>query len=229
MISVRPGTLAVYSDIGCPWSHVAVYRLHAARASAGLEDRLRFDMRAFPLELFNNRATPKWVLDAEIPPAARIEPGAGWQRWSGAEHDYPVTMLPAIEAVHAAKDQGLEHSERLDRALRVAFFGQSRNISMFHEILDVASSCEGLDVAAIEKALTEGSHRHLVHADKAEAEREQVRGSPHVFLADGSDVHNPGVEVEWVGESGIKFPVVTADDPSVYEGIIRRAVRDEEV
>ena len=229
MIQVEPGTLVVYSDIGCPWSHVAVHRLRAARARAGLEDRLQFDMRSFPLELFNRRATPKFVYDAEVPVAANMEPEAGWQRWEREWHDYPVTMLPALEAVQAAKEQGLEPSARLDRALRVAFFGESRNIALFHELVEVASTCEGVDAGALEKNLVEGTHRHLVHAQKEEAEKGEVQGSPHVFLSDGSNVHNPGVKISWVGQPGIKFPVLHEDEPSIYDDIIRRAVRDEEV
>ena len=43
-----------------------------------------------------------------------------------------------------------------------------------------------------------------------------VKGSPHLFLPDGTDVHNPGMELHWEGEHGIGFPVVDADDPEVY-------------
>ncbi|MCA1690698.1 MAG: DsbA family protein, partial [Actinobacteria bacterium] len=37
MESIAAGTIVVYSDIGCPWAHLAVYRLHAARRRLGLE------------------------------------------------------------------------------------------------------------------------------------------------------------------------------------------------
>ena len=64
---VAPGTLAVWSDLGCPWSHAVVWRLHDARRRLGLEDRLRFDHHAFPLELFNSEPTPRWHIDVEAP------------------------------------------------------------------------------------------------------------------------------------------------------------------
>src|SRR3712207_3408832 len=67
MVRVQPGTIVVYADIGCPCAHVCVYRLHRARALAGLDDAIRFDLRAYPLELFNEKPSPKKVLDAEIP------------------------------------------------------------------------------------------------------------------------------------------------------------------
>jgi len=50
-----------------------------------------------------------------------------------------------------------------------------------------------------------------------------VKGSPHLFFADGTDVANPGITMHWEGEHGHGFPVVDAFDPSVYETLLRRA------
>lgn len=50
-----------------------------------------------------------------------------------------------------------------------------------------------------------------------------VEGSPHLFLPTAPDVHNPGVELHWNGKKGRGFPVVDADDPSVYGDILRRS------
>ncbi len=52
---------------------------------------------------------------------------------------------------------------------------------------------------------------------------DDVQGSPHFFLADGSDVHNPSIQLHWVGDPGAGFPVVDADDPSVFDDLVRRA------
>ena len=225
MIDVAPGTVVVYADIGCPWAHLAVHRLHATRAELGLEDTVRFDTRAFPLEIFNEQPTPKKVLDAEIPVVGALDPAAGWQLWQRPEEEYPVTLLPALEAVEAAKEQGLRASEQLDRALRVAFFGHSRTISMRHEILDIAATCPAVDAAALEAALDSGRSRAAVLEQKEIAERNDVQGSPHLFVADGTDMHNPGIEMEWEGEHGRGFPVVRKDDPSVYNDLLLRAAK----
>ena len=123
MIAVTPGTIQVWSDIGCPWAHAAVWRLWDARASLGLEEQVRFDHRVFPLELFNSQATPRNELEPEMPVCATLAPRAGWQTWSAAAWTYPATMLPAMEAVQAAKEQGLAVSEALDFGLRRAFWG----------------------------------------------------------------------------------------------------------
>ncbi|MDQ4126017.1 MAG: DsbA family protein [Actinomycetota bacterium] len=226
MFDIPPGRIVVFADIGCPWAHVAVHRLHETRARLGLDDRVTFDVRAFPLELFNGQPTPKKVLDAEIPVTGALAPDAGWQMWQRPEHEYPVTMLPALEAVHAAKEQGLRLAEQLDRALRRGFFGASGNVSMRHEILDIATSVPGLDVEALARALDDGRARQAIADDRAVAEGDEVNGSPHVFLPGGEDVHNPGIEMHWEGDHGEGFPVVDKDDPSIYERMLAAAARD---
>ena len=116
-LAAEPGTVQVWSDIGCPWAHAAVWRLWDARRRLGLEDRVRFDHRVFPLELFNSEPTPRNELEPEIPICSSLAPRAGWQAWSGPDWAYPVTMLPPMEAVQAAKEQGLAASEALDRCV----------------------------------------------------------------------------------------------------------------
>ncbi|MFN2587135.1 MAG: DsbA family protein [Actinomycetota bacterium] len=223
VIDVPAGRIVVFADIACPWAHVAVHRLHETRARLGLGGRVAFDVHAFPLEVVNRRPTPKKVLDAEIPVTGALAPGAGWQMWQRPDHEYPVTTLPALAAVHAAKEQGLEVAERLDRALRRAFFGESRNVSMRHEILDVASAVPGLDVDALRRALDDGRARRLLAADFDLARTDAVAGSPHVFLPHGEGFHNPGIEMHWEGEHGEGFPVVDKDDPAVYDRLLEAA------
>src|SRR5688572_18950011 len=155
-MTVAPGTVVVWSDIGCPWATLAVHRLLTTRARLGLDGRVRLDHRAFPLELFNERPTPRKVLAAEVPVVGACAPDLGWQLWQAPENEWPVTTLPALEAVQAAKEQGLEASEQLDHALRRAFFVESRCISMRHVIVDAAAGCPAVDVDVLRKALDEG-------------------------------------------------------------------------
>lgn len=225
MLDVSPGTIVVFADIACPWSHVAAHRLETTRARLGLVEDVRFDFRAFPLELFNSRGTPKRIVDAEIPVVGALEPAAGWTMWQRQDYDYPVTMLLALEAVQAAKEQGLRASESLDRALRVALFGEGRNISLFHEVAALAADCEEVDEGALVKALRDGRARRLLFEQKEEAMTANVEGSPHLFFSDGSDVHNPGIKKRWEGEPGEGFPVVIEDHPEIYEGLLERAAR----
>ena len=69
--------IVVYSDIECPWAHIAVHRLHRERRRLGLDRELPVDHRAFPLELVNHQPTPKTILDAELPICEELEPDAG--------------------------------------------------------------------------------------------------------------------------------------------------------
>ena len=224
-MDVAPGTL-VFADLGCPWAHVAVRRLWAARDEAGLAERLRFDIRAFPLELVNERSTPfTAVARLEAPVLCELEPDAGWEPWSAPESTWPVTMLPAMEAVEAAKEQGLEASEHLDVELRRAFFGASRCISLRSVILDVAAGCGRVDADALGEALDDGRARRSL-LDGYWSVADSVKGSPHVFLADGTDEHNPGIALHWEGEKGAKRLVIDRDERFVYDDLMRRAVAD---
>jgi len=223
MLDVAPGTVVVYGDIACPWSHLCVHGLRQARGRLGLDEQVDLDLRSFPLELFNGRPTPKRTLDAEVPVVGALDPSAGWQMWQRPDFEYPVTTLPALEAVQAAKEQGLRASEELGRALRYAFFAESRTVSLLPVILDVAKECDAVDVDALAKVLDEGRARAAVIEQRDTAERIGVKGSPHVYLPDGSDVANPGIEKHWEGDEGEGFPVIDGYDPSVYDDLIRRA------
>ena len=223
-VDVAPGTLVVFADLGCPWAHVCVHRLWVAREKAGLAERLHFDIRPFPLEMVNERPTPyRGVAELEVPVLCDLEPDAGWEVWSADPTTWPVTTLPAMEAVEAAKEQGLEASEHLDRELRRAFFGSSRCISLRSVILDVAAGCGRVDADALAEALDDGrARRPLLDAYWTAADA--VNGSPHLFLADGTDAHNPGVEFHWEGERGSKRLVIDGDDRTLYDELVHRAV-----
>ncbi|MGD6741598.1 DsbA family oxidoreductase [Streptomyces sp. BH106] len=215
--------MTVFSDIWCSFAHVAVHRLHHTRERLGLTDRLRIDHRAFPLELFNDGPSPRRGTDSEVGGIARIAPEAGWQMWRSADWKFPSTSLFALEAVQLAKDQGPASSEALDLALRQAFWAHSRPIGARSEVLAVARETGGVDVGAIAEGLDDGRARRLVTHDYECARRHDVHCSPHIFLSDGSDWANPGVEATWHGAYGTGFPEVTKDDPGAWETILHTA------
>lgn len=223
-LPATPDTIVVFSDLNCSFAHLAVHRLHEARRRLGLEGIIWFDHRCFPLELFNRTVNERPGVDSEVSVVGALEPSAGWRLRQGPDWTYPVTMLPPLEAVQAAKAQGLGASEQLDRALRRAFWAEGRCISLRHEILDVAAETGSVDVDALAQALDDGRARRAV-MDQFDAARDgRVTCSPHVFLYDGADYANPGVRVRWVnGGFGMGFPVIDADDPSIYTDILARA------
>ena len=218
-IAVAPGTIQVWSDLGCPWSHAVVWRLWDARRRLGLEVRVSFDHHAFPLELFNSEPTPRPEREAEGRLAAKLAPRAGWQAWSAPDHAWPVTLLLPMEAVLAAKEQSLAASEELDRGLRRAFWAESRCISLRRVILEVAGDCDAVDVGALTEALDDGRARRALLDDWAVARTDEVRGSAHLFAPDGTNAQNPGITIGWDGETA----TIEADDPSAIDDLVRRA------
>lgn len=160
-LPATPDTIVVFSDLNCSFAHLAVHRLHEARRRLGLEGIIWFDHRCFPLELFNRTVNERPGVDSEVSVVGALEPSAGWRLRQGPDWTYPVTMLPPLEAVQAAKAQGLGASEQLDRALRRAFWAEGRCISLRHEILDVAAETGSVDVDALAQALDEIGRAHV--------------------------------------------------------------------
>ena len=111
VIHAAPGTIVIYSDLVCSFAHLAVHRLHRTRAELGLEGAVAFDHRAFPLELFNEQVNPRPGVDSEIAVLGGLAPDAGWAMWHAPDWAYPSTVLPALEAVQAAKEQSWSASE----------------------------------------------------------------------------------------------------------------------
>jgi predicted DsbA family dithiol-disulfide isomerase len=220
-MEVAPGTIVLYGDIACPWATCAVSRIRRTRRELGLDGTVVIDHRAFALELINRRPTPKLTVDAEVPVVGGIERDFGFQVWSQPEWTWPVSVLLALEAVQVAKAQSMQVSEDLDVALRRAMFVEGRCISLRSVVLDIASECTGVDVDALVKGLDAGDGRRAVLEQVTAAERMDVKGSPHLFLTDGSDHHNPGIAMHWEGKPGEGFPVVDSDDPSIYIRLLR--------
>jgi predicted DsbA family dithiol-disulfide isomerase len=211
--------IEVWSDIACPWASLALHRLRTARDRLGLNEVVALDLRAFPLELINRRPTPKRALDAEVGEIARHEPALGWQAWSRPDWDWPGSVLIALEAVQAAKAQGAAAADALDAALRKAFFAHSRPIGLLTEVIDVAAELDVIDHDALSDRLNRGAGRAPVIQGWRSYEGRGVKGSPHLFLPDGTSAHNPGVEF---GQDDAGRPVITSADPAVFERLLQR-------
>lgn len=221
-VTVAPGTVVLFSDVVCGWATVALQRFYEARERAGLTDEVRVDHQLFLLEDVNRFPIPKRFLDSEIPVVGSLAPDFGWQPWQEDASTWPITALLANEAVHAAKRQSVRAAEELDTAIRHAFFAESRPIALLHELVDIARACPSVDADTIQDDLDRGTARASMMRTYRE-HAEDVQGSPHFFLADGSDVHNPGVELHWQGDPGAGFPVVDFYDPSIYDQLVKRA------
>ena len=222
-VTVVPGTIVVFSDLTCPFAHVAIHRLFETRARLGLDDTVRLDHHVFPIELLNAAPGTRHGSDSEIPVLGAVEPDAGWQIWQGPDYHYPSSVLLAFEAVQAAKAQSLALSEQFDRALRRAFWAKSRPIHLHHELITIASTVDGIDVDGLDHALRRGTYRHRIFDDLDVVRSGVVSMSPHLFLPNGTDITNPGITVHWQGPWAAGFPVIDSDDPGIYESVVRSA------
>lgn len=219
-MDVAPGTIVVWSDLACPWATLAVHRLHATRERLGLDGRVVLEHRVFALELQNRRPTPWTSLAGEVPVISGLDPSVGFRPWKAPPWQWPVTVLLALEAVQAAALQSPAAAEALDLALRRAFFSESRCIALRSVVLEVAGACAGVDADRLAADLDGGRARQAVIDQDRQAGEAGVDGSPHLFLPDGTDAFNPGIDVYWEGGHGEGFPVVVADDPTVYERLL---------
>ena len=219
---MAPGTIVLFSDVMCGWATLALHRFYRARTAAGLDDEVRVDHRLFWLEDVNRMALNTRTIEGEKPVIGALAEELGFTSWQRDPSEYPVSSALANEAVHAVKAQSPQAAEELDMALRLAFWRDSRCITMQHEVLEVADGCDAVDVDALRGALDDGRARGpMIRTYRSF--QDAVQGSPHFFLSDGSDVHNPGIAMHQVGEPGAGFLVVDSDDPSAYDDLVRRA------
>jgi predicted DsbA family dithiol-disulfide isomerase len=219
---VAPGHITVFSDVLCGWATVALHHLYRARRQAGLDQVVTIDHQLFLLEDVNHMAINTKIVEGEKPVVGALVEELRFKPWQRDPSEFPVTSMLANEAVQAAKEQSPRAAEELDMALRVGFWSDSRCISMLHEILDVAQGCASVDAEQLREALDEGRARGAMMRTYRR-HRDDVQGSPHLFFADGHDVHNPGVAMHQVGETGAGFLVVDRHDTAVYEQLVRRA------
>ena len=223
-IEVAPGTLQVWSDLGCPWSHVVVSRLWDGRRRLGLEGRVTLDHHAFPLELFNNEPTPRWHVDVEAPVARGSPRAPAGSRGRRRTRPGRSRCCPRWRRCRPPGSSRLRPPRRSTAGLRRALFGESRCISLRHVILEVAAETDAVDVAALAAALDDGRARRALIDDWRTAQGEEVRGSAHVFAPDGTNAQNPGIGIGWE-DDGSPFGRywIEHDDPTAIDDLLRRA------
>ncbi|MBV9229177.1 MAG: DsbA family protein [Chloroflexi bacterium] len=187
----RPVQIALYSDVHCPYAYLTVYRLRKLRDE--YEGRITIEYKSLALEYVNKRSTPKHVLDNETPILMLEEPDIPYQPWHGRENEWPVTMWPAFEAIKCAEHQGQEQAAELDWSIRVAFFAESRCISMRHVLFELAEKV-GLDMQRFASDFDSGVTKRSVLQDaQAGWEQLKVEGSPTFVLPSGKQISYPGL------------------------------------
>jgi predicted DsbA family dithiol-disulfide isomerase len=187
----EPIPIAMYADLACPYAYVSSY--HVRTLHDEYRGKIVIAHKSLALEYVNQEPTPKAILERELPLLVQEAPGIPYQRWQRPESEWPVTMWPAFEAVKCAERQSLELADELDWALRVAFFGESRCISLRHVLLEIARQV-GLDMPRWTSDFDRGVSKYQVLQEAQEGwERLKVAGSPTFVLPSGKQISEMGL------------------------------------
>ena len=188
---VLPVSIALYSDVHCPYAYLTIYRLRQLRDE--YRGRITIAYKSLALEYVNKRPTPKPILDNETPILMLEEPDIPYQPWHAPLSEWPVTMWPAFEAIKCAERQGADYAAELDWAIRSAFFAESQCISMRHVLFTLAEKA-GLEMDRFAEDFDSGVTKRQVLQEAQEGwERLKVEGSPTFVLPSGQQVSSPAL------------------------------------
>jgi predicted DsbA family dithiol-disulfide isomerase len=162
--------IEVFADVVCPFTHVGLRRLIAARDAAGSPTRVR--IRAWPLEWVNgapldpdHAANEIEALRAQVAPDlfAGFDPST-----------FPSTSIPAFGLAAAAYTLDDATGEAVSVALRNALFEQGLDIADADVLGTIG---DRFDVTPVDARVAEAAAR----SDWARGKARRVQGSPHFF------------------------------------------------
>jgi predicted DsbA family dithiol-disulfide isomerase len=215
--------MEIYSSIECPFAYLAVFRLR--QVWHDYEDRVGFAWRTLSLEWVNQQSFALPLFEAERQLFHQIEPDLPWQRWSRPPWEFPSTWWPAFEALNCAQAQGQAQAFEMSWELRRAYFAESRNISLRHEIMAVANAVAQqteLDLARFEADWDGGKYKGLAHSESQRGWKElKLDGSATFVLPDGTRLTNPAS-----GDADIDEDAYEVRSYQPYAGDPRQAYRE---
>lgn len=177
-----------FSDLHCPHAYVTRFRLRTIEEDLDV----RFRSRCLSIEIDQENPTPKHILDAEAPLLATLEEDLPYRPWpEGKTSQWPVTFLPAFEAVKAAESIDMDKAWALDWRIRETFYHDHACVSMRHVLAGLAEDV-GLDRSGFLEAFDEGFRDRVVAETQEGWYGEGFTHSPSLRLPDGSTVVNPG-------------------------------------
>jgi predicted DsbA family dithiol-disulfide isomerase len=218
-----PGVVTVYSDIVCPWAHIALHRLRDALARCGADDTVVIEHRAFPLEVLDGRPTPRDAFDRAVEVGRSVAPGAGWEPWDGPEWSFPTSSILALEAVQAAAAQDPSMADPVDHAMRTAFWVHHKCIATMPVVLEVLETTSGIDFDEAAAELWSGRPRATIRHHTDTAATAAVTASPYVVVRglDGArSWTNPGITTDGPPD---RFAIAD-DEPAAYDDIVEYAL-----
>ena len=185
----RGRVIEVYADIVCPFTHVGLRRLAAARDARGSNVAIR--VRAWPLEWVNGAPVAADLVAAEI---AALRANVAPELFGGFDPErFPATTIPALALAAAAYRVDAHVGEEVSLRLRHALFEEGQDLSDPAELraIGLASGVEPLvgppAVAAVRLDWERGRARN-------------VQGSPHFFVGE-RDWFCPSLRIRHEGDA----------------------------
>ncbi len=180
----EPVPLILYEDPLSPWCLVAERRIRAALdeiAAAYLPLRIEpFSMRPEPRapSTRERRALARAARRAaKEPEAAHTRPDLWLSR------DVPLSTVPALTALAAARLQGAVHENALRSAIREAALVRGINVTRADVLYELAEAA-GLDVARFACALCAPATERSVRDSFEEAMDKGIRDAPALVIGD---------------------------------------------
>ncbi len=207
--STPTGTIEVFADLRCPFTHVGLRRVVERRHALG-HDAIRLRVRAWPLELVNAAPLDALLIAEEV---AELRAQVAPELFAGFDPDrFPASSLPGLRLAAAAYRQSLDAGELVSLAMRTALFEEGRDITEPSELAAIAAT------AGIAEAVA-GTDDDVV-ADWREGQRRGVIGSPHFFVA-GDSWFCPALDITR-RDGHLRI----ANDPAAFERFVTACFAD---
>jgi predicted DsbA family dithiol-disulfide isomerase len=203
-----PRIVEVFADIACPFAHVGLQRLRAARDASHSEVALV--VRAWPLELVNGHPLAAAEVAEDIEDLrAQVAPDL----FTGFDVEaFPPTSIPAFGLAGVAYEQDAATGEAASFALREALFERGENVADPGVVAELAA-----DLGVQPPDLARG--RAAAERDWHEGRARCVVGSPHFFV-DGHGEFCPALRIARVDDRHLS---ISRDDARL-RGFLERVL-----
>ncbi|MGH8899323.1 MAG: hypothetical protein ACRDZ4_20415 [Egibacteraceae bacterium] len=177
-----------------------------------------FDLRAWPLELVNERGTPRRIVEPEAAVLANHETEL-FSKFNG--ESWPSTFLPAVRARRGgAAPARLPRSRGHRLPPAAAVLPPCRRGELTPRAAQAVIDA-GLDADAVLDVWESQPVRTDVLADFTRSKELPIKGSPQVFWPDGSVAHNPVLQREVIRS----IPRIVHDGPEEPDRPLRETLR----
>jgi predicted DsbA family dithiol-disulfide isomerase len=174
--------LVLFHDVLCSWCLIADARLRWLQRYE-LHDQVVIRYMAFPTRHRDTVPTPREIKTLARHYTRVAKTNEGWgivpDVWSGG--DPPLSTIPPLVALEAARRQGVEARDRLWQKLRRAAFWDGINVARRDVLIELAERAE-LDVDRFLDALEDPATEHRVMAEHDDAETRKINGVPALVL-----------------------------------------------